>query len=249
MGLFSFHKKSETHKKTSGESSSNLTVPSEIESHLNEIGRQSTFIHIWIDKNPALYNSIFVGISADKRAGALIDALMPKVGNDYIKKSKKIKISYIFEGKQYNFESKFLEIIKDKYESIKILIPQVINKIEHRKFVRVKLTAIAQLMVCVENSRNKRIVEDISAGGMAFYTSHIFREGHILSKVSIVLPPGGHEINARAEVRRFIKDVGPSYESRHKCCAKFLDLNKSQTELIIKFVTDREREILRGKVI
>lgn len=228
-------------------SPNNFTTPSQIETHLKKNIEQSTFINVRFDDSPLVYSSTFVEISLDKPLGILIDTLVPTDGNIYIKHSKAVILSYMFEGEFFSFKSKFHEIVKTKFVVIKLMMPEVISKVEHRRHLRIKPPIDIPMIVFLDDGIQEEVV-DISAGGLAFHTENTIREGKVFKNVIFALPPDNQKIRTKAIVRRFIKKPVSSKTVRNKCCLQFNDLGRSQTELIVEYVIKREREIFRGKL-
>lgn len=249
MGLLDFLKKETTPDKTDTNSvlSNDFTDPYQIEFHLEEIIKERGFISLKLDDHPAQYYTIFLRLEKGEEPGIFTDTMMPDQGNDLIMKSTKITFSYTFQGKHYDFKSKYLEMEKKEFTAFKIAIPQKIETVEHRQFVRVKPSLNEPVYVLSEEGDIEETV-DISAGGLAFYTKRTIAEGKVYDKFIFTLPPGNRKIHTPAEVLRFIERAAPSRKDKNICCVEFTDMKHSQTEFLIKFVFQRMRQVIQEKL-
>ena len=176
-----------------------------------------------------------------------MDTVIPEEGNDFIVDSKKITFTYIFKGKHYSFESRYLAMEKEEFIAFKISMPQEIKKVEHRQSVRVKPSLNEPVYVLSEEGGVEEVV-NVSAGGLAFYTERIIVEGEPYDKFTFTLPPDNLKMHTQAEVLRFIERAAPSRKDKHICCIEFVNMKRSKTELLIKYIYQRERQIIQERL-
>tara|TARA_B100000315_G_scaffold259107_1_gene313660 strand:+ start:4427 stop:5317 length:891 start_codon:yes stop_codon:yes gene_type:complete len=250
MGLFDFFKKTVIPEKTEAKAiiSDDITDSHQIEFHLEEIIKESGFVTLHLDDDPAeRYSSMLIRLEKGEEPMILIDTLIPEEGNDIIENSRKLTFSYIFKGKHFGFESKYIGMEKEDFIAFKIAMPQEIKKEEHRRFVRIKPSLNEPVYVLSEEGGVEEAA-DVSAGGLAFYTERIIEEGEIYDKFTFTLPPENHKMHTPAEVLRFIEGAAPSRKDKHICCIKFSDMKQSHTEILIKYVFQRERQSIQERL-
>ena len=254
MGLFDFlvdfFNKDEKVEKIEGKAaiSDDLTDSHQIAFHLEEMVKESGFVHLHLDDDPELYSTIFLRLDKEEEEpGIFMDTVIPENGNDLIVNSKKITFNYIFKGKNFGFESKYVGMEKDEFIAFKISMPEEIKKVEHRQSVRLKPSLNEPVYVLSEEGGVEEAV-DISAGGLAFYTERIIMEGEEFDKFTFTLPPDNHKMHTPAEVLRFIDRAAPSRKDKHICCIGFKDMKKSHTETLIRYIFKRERQIIQERI-
>lgn len=115
-----------------------------------------------------------------------------------------------------------------------------------RQFLRVRPLISAPIRVFLGSGAGMEVA-DIGAGGLAFYTPWAVKEGAVFQNIFFPLPMENVKIRTKAVVQRFIEKAAPSQRAKHKCCVKYLEMAESQTNLIIRYVLKREREILRER--
>ena len=249
MGLLDYLKKDKTPEKTRSKAilSDDLTDPYQVEFHLKEIIKERSFVSVTLDNYLESYSTVFLRLEKREEPTIFMDTLIPNEGNDSITKSKKITFSYVFKGKYYDFESKYLGMEKDKFIAFKVSIPQKIKKVENRQSVRVR-PSVNEPVCVLSEERGMEEVMDISAGGLAFYTERIIEEGKVYDKFTFTLPPDNRKIHAPTEVLRFAGRAALSRKDKHICCVKFIDIKKHQTEMLIKYAFQRIRQITRERL-
>lgn len=251
MGLFDFLRKEVVSEKveTTAFLSDDITNPIQIKYHLEEIIKESGFVSLHLDDDTEqLYSTIFLRVDIKGEETAIyMDTVIPEDGNDEVPNSKKITFSYIFKGKHYSFVSHYLGTEKDEFIAFKVSIPEDIKKVEHRRSVRIKPSLNSPIYFLSEEGGVEEVV-DISAGGLAFYTERILEEGEIFDKFTFTLPPDNHKMHTAAEILRFIERAAPSRKDKHICCVEFHGMKQSQTELLIKYIFQRERQIIQERL-
>ena len=251
MGLLDLFKKEKEkvveEEQTKAITSDDLKDPHEIEYHLDEIISESGFVTLQVDDDEQHYSTIFLRLEKGEEPVIFMDTVIPEEGNDIVVNSKKILFSYIFKGKHFGFESTYLGMEKDEFIAYKIAMPEHIKKVEHRHSVRVKPSPNEPIYVLSEEGGVEEVV-DISAGGLAFYSERTIEEGETYDKFTFTLPPDNHKMHTPGEVLRFIERAAPSRKDKNIICIEFVKMKKFQTELLIKYIFQRERQIIQGRL-
>ncbi len=249
MGLLDHFKKNKKPEKIKEKAilSDHLTDPYQMKIHLEEIIKERVFASVKLDDYPEPYSTFFLKLDKGGKPIIFMDTLMPEDGNDLIVDSKKITFNYIFKGKFFGFESKYLGMEKDKFIAFKISMPVEIKKVENRQSVRVRPSLGEPIYVLFEEEDVEEAV-DIAAGGLAFYTKRIIEKGEIYDKFTFILPPDNRKMHTHAKVLRFIEKAAPSRRDKHICCVEFLDMRYSQRETIVKYIFQRIRQIVQERV-
>lgn len=223
----------------------NLTNSREIRSHIQKIFKKKINIGIKLDDDPMHFNSTFVGISSEKNEeGILIGMLLPVTGLFFIRKSKKVAISYSFEKNNYSFEIRYLGTTSGKkFDSVILSIPSIIRSYK-RKNQRAILSNNSSLKV---NLGNKIIeeVDDLSLDGLCFYTLHdkeIFFRGKTFSNISFVIPIKNYKVCTKAIVQWFIQDAVTIKLTKNKCGIQFINIKDGDKHKITQYISKKSGE-------
>jgi c-di-GMP-binding flagellar brake protein YcgR len=223
--------------------SDDLVTPAQISANLEEVCKRNTPIIAMIDDRPRTFRSIFLEVENESDF-VIIDVLMPKDGNRIIEESEKVRIDYTLEGVMYYFETKFVEMVRGRFTSIKLVLPSVIKKIQKRGSFRVS-PSIDNPITAELTDLIREDVSDISEGGLSFYTSRTENElpvGVVFERVTFKLPTMDRYIKTKGVIRQFIKGSGVGV--KNKCCIEFTDMGMKDRDAIAHYVIVRQREMI-----
>jgi c-di-GMP-binding flagellar brake protein YcgR len=243
MGLFDFIKKDGISDDLRVIFSDDLITPTQIRSNLEEACKRNNHLITTIDERARTFRSTFIELG-NGNDFVLIDLLMPNDGNRLIEASSRVAIDYTIEGVMYSFETKFVEIVKGRFSSIKITFPSIVKKIQKRSAFRVSPSMENPIVVEVKEGLVEEVA-DISEVGLAFYTRRTEGElsvGTIFEKLTFKLPTMHRQITTKAIVRSFIKASVAGV--KNKCCVEFMNMRMADKDAIAHYVVVRQREII-----
>jgi len=208
------------------------------------------------------FNSFLIKIdSSSNPTTLLIDSLFPEEGNELIVSSQFISVSLFPKNTEseylnlpYVFNALYLrgETYRG-HPALRISFPETIKRNQRRNYKRVEpsIEQPINITLKLKDGEVTENVDNISGGGVGFYTSLDKSILHPASKINSVFftLPDGTEITCQLIVRRFTKNV-PKETSSSKhyyfyCGAEFMDLDNALRKKIILYVLQREREVLK----
>lgn len=243
MGFLDFIKKDGLSDEMRVILSDDLITPTQIRSNLEEACRRNNHLIATIDERARTFSSTFIELGKENDF-VIIDLLMPKDGNRLIEESHRVIIDYNMEGVMYSFETKFVEIVKGRFFSLKITFPSVIKKIQKRSAFRVSPSMDNPVVVELKEGLVEEVA-DISEVGLAFYTRRPEGElsvGTAFEKLTFKLPTMHGQITTKAIIRSFMKS--PVAGVKNKCCLEFLNMRMADKDAIAHYVVVRQREII-----
>lgn len=223
---------------------------------LNDVDRQKKRLQIKLNnKNRSFTSSI---LKIDSRS-LIIDALFPPEGNAIIEASYFIIVESLLKENDltipFKFQTSFLEKVNYKnYKALRVAFPEQIQKDQKRNFHRINLSAKDRIYI-IFNDGNERIrerVENISGGGLGFYSNRkrsFYWKGRKISSIKVSLPDGliGVSFAVVCTVSHIANPViidGKLLQYYYG--VEFIDIDNFVRNSIIKFVVDRERRELRN---
>ncbi len=206
-------------------------------------------VSVEIDEHAVEFMSIFLECNPDK-GWIMIDRLVPEKGNEYIGKSKSLRVTFRDNGVIHSFDSRYLGSVSGGKGGIKIAFPVRIEAAHRREFFRVEpsLKNPVTIHVIVDDDpplEFETAMRDISEGGLSF---------RVGEETFLSLKPGRHlkEIRFSLPVRGTIRTKGiiraaytEENEKIYTCGVEFLELTDSQMNKIYQYVVDRQREELK----
>ncbi|MFN3534634.1 MAG: flagellar brake protein [Desulfatiglandales bacterium] len=189
------------------------------------------------------------------------DGLIPEEGNELIKESRDLQVSFVLREDEfmqrsvpYEFRTVFIrEIIKSGPRQIVIRFPNELQRRQRRDYLRVSPPegAPAFIKVDIQGKDHRFKVWDISGGGVAFLTDlndNVMKVGTELRDVQIEIP-GMPIIRCVSVVHKKVKLRGVYMEEKQHttyiCGCVFKEIDEEDRQLIIKYVVSVERERLR----
>jgi c-di-GMP-binding flagellar brake protein YcgR len=240
LDLFKKDKQSEDLKVLS---SDDLITPLQIRTNLEEIRKIKTNIITTIDERPGAFSTMLLEVG-NGGGHIIIDALMPKHGNEIIESSNVVRLDYNLEGVMYGFDTRFMETVSGKFPSIKIAFPSIIKKVQNRKTFRVSPTVDNSINVTIMEGVTEKVA-NISEGGLSFYTNHTEMPiGVTLEKVMFELPTIDRQIITKAIIRNFVKGSGGA---KNRCGIEFIGMGMADRDSIANYCLVRQIESIRKK--
>lgn len=127
--------------------------------------------------------------------------------------------------------------------------PYQTKKIQRRGFVRVPVNLQLEYMLDNEQEKeeiyHKALIRDLSGGGTQFTSKNKLIKGDIL-KIKLFLP--NETINCKARIMWVYTEIRDKTE-RFLIGIKFIDLPEKVREQIIKYVFQRQRELIQKGVL
>ena len=215
---------------------------------------EETDLTLTFNGQPERYRTILFGLSKKNNSfdGILIDTVVPGSGNELLLKSKSIKVRYQFRGANYTFSCKFRSVVKGKFDSYKISIPEKIIKISGKKHERDSyraVTSIAEPVYVILNGKEEKMI-DISTGGFSFLTARSL-EHYLIDKqplpITVSIPSQKISFDAEVRVCHFVNNAFKIRSvKKHKAAVQFISkLRFNEEEAIAQYVLDRQREALK----
>lgn len=235
----------------SGRATSSPLAKWERDSNIKLSCQQQLPVSVTIDEHVIEPISLFIEARPDK-GWIIIDNLVPEEGNNYIKKSESIRISYRVDNIGYNFKSAYIDHIqKDGYPALKIAYPQEIKTQQRRKFFRVEPPIEEPVNVTIKTNSAvplhiERDLRDLSEGGLSFAIKisesfHLdIKKGKELEEIHFTLPDYG-PIKISGIIRGIFRSEGENLI----CGVEFSEIKDSDMSKIYRYVVDRQRDALK----
>ena len=149
----------------------------------------------------------------------------------------------------YKFVSVFLDKAAKPIPVLRLSMPKELEKHQQREFVRVE--TMFSVKVCLQDENKKllspyhTITKDISGGGLRFVMDKELPSG---TYIQIETEPlsGVGILNLPCEVVRSIKPIAT--ENKFWVGAKFIDLPKATERNLIRFIFQKQRELLSKRI-
>jgi len=162
----------------------------------------------------------------------------------------RINVSYVLNNCAYSFNTVIVARKKEKLPVIVINKPHTIVRVQRRHWVRVAATLDVEYnLISADSETNPTYAGttiDISGGGIRFMTRGVLEAGQIIN-LKIYLPDKS-PIATKARIIRILekaKDEGdPS-----KAVLEYVDINENDREKIIKYVFEKQRELIKKGLV
>ncbi|MGI6119344.1 MAG: flagellar brake protein [Desulfosporosinus sp.] len=155
-----------------------------------------------------------------------------------LRKGTKVKFVFVDEAASYSFEGKILQRISVPIPMLVFELPDVVERIQRRKFFRVPALYPVSFQLVTEEGLSdpmKGTTLDISGGGMRFLTKERV-EGKSLLYVILSLPIGELKTDARVCHNEKIED-----NKIYVVSVEFLGIPERERDRIIYFIFESER--------
>lgn len=220
----------------------------EVQSAIKECCKKKITASIHIDGYALDFLSMFIH-SKEAEAWVMMDLLVPHLGNQYMERSRLIRVSYNLGKVDHSFRSSFMEVTKKGYRAIKIAYPEKIEKSQRREYFRVEPALEDAVLVSARGNRQKGLeikgpLRDISEGGLSFSITAESAEkivpGNIFTPVIFSLPGRGD-----FETKGAVRNVFEGRDDKFNCGIEFINLNKEQLSRIYMYVVERQRDAMK----
>lgn len=165
-----------------------------------------------------------------------------------IPNSNEINIRFVFRDALYLGQTTYLGVVDNKSEHFKLSLPQFVEKIQRRSFYRVRPTADKPVeiekLIGISKEALEIVVEDVSEGGMGITISKRLNihNGHRINRIAFSISKR-NLIQCQAVVRF----SNHNENNTTKLGLEFINLSKSDKEIIRQYVTTRQREELLNR--
>lgn len=162
----------------------------------------------------------------------------------------RIKVSYVLNDCAYSFNTSIVARKKGPLPIIIINKPHKIIRVQRRHWVRVASTLdieYSSISATPESNltyTGKTI--DISGGGVRFITKGALEPGEIIN-LKIYLPSRSPVIT-KARIIRILEKAKSEGES-NKAVLEYSDINENDRERIIKYVFEKQRELIKKGLV
>ena len=239
-----------------------VTDPHDIRTLIDTAIAQKTRIKIKLNNRGQAYTSSIINIAPMMDESTLmIDSLFPPEGNEKIQYARLVNVEYtIKENKKgsekipYSFNAGYIEHREyDNFDAVRLTFPDSISRGQKRSFMRIEPSVNEPLFIKfkVNGKKMTQKIENISAGGVSFYTNlakTILWPGKRIDKVVITLPDN-HTIKSPVIIRSLMQNSDPVIIDGRRyfyaCGAQFTDINNTTRDVIIKYVLEKERKQLK----
>lgn len=178
------------------------------------------------------------------RAKTLLTAIPMRAGVVLpIHSGEVLNIHFIYKDEVYSFETLVLGRRLIPIPVLELSRPSEIKKIQRRRYVRLRVNFDVdfRLVNSIEPGYDKGMTVDISGGGLQFTTKKELSVDDIIElRVSL---PGRYPLETLARVVRVEKSNPKT--TNYSIGAEFENLRESQRDLVIAFVFEKQREILK----
>jgi len=171
-----------------------------------------------------------------------------------VRAQDELEVSMMWKGAVYFFGA---TVIGEKHDRVKLLLisdPEFIRREQRREFVRVPVMFDAQI-ACNPATQDASadewvtvVASDISGGGIGLFIWNKDVPAWLLARrrIRVAMPIGqdGSTVKVMGQVVRLEKpDEGPT--DGVNVGVKFIEISESERRVIIRFVFDRQRELIR----
>jgi len=236
--------------------------PNDIQNLINTVIKQKSRIKIKINNKGQSYISSIIKIESMLNSHTLIiDSLFPIEGNDKIQYSKSSTAEFNIKETDksrihipYSFEANYIDHKEyENFDAIRLTFPKAINRGQKREYLRIEPSINNPLFIKFEvnNKKMTQKIENISAGGICFYTNivkTILWPGKRIEKAVITLPDSSR-IKCPIMVRSLLQNNEPviidGKRYFYNCGVQFMGISNNTRERIIKYVLEKERNELK----
>lgn len=171
-----------------------------------------------------------------------------------IRAQDELEVSMMWKGAVYFFGA---TVIGEKHDRVKLLLisdPEFIRREQRREFVRVPVMLDAQIAcnpATADTSADEWVTvvaSDISGGGAGLFIWNkdvpVWLAAGRRIQVAMPIGPDGSTVKVMGQVMRLEKpEAGPT--DGVNVGVRFMDISESERRVIIRFVFDRQRELIR----
>jgi len=163
-----------------------------------------------------------------------------------LREGTSLEIFFNDEHTAYSFETHIIKRISDPIPTFIVEYPNKIKKVQRRRFVRVKVFKDFKYLVIdkdgVSEERNA-LLNDISGGGVRFYCQE-YLEPKTLLMLKLNLRETKLEVPALV-----IRSEKEEDTNNYRISASFQDISEKTRDIIIGYVFDIQREMIKKGLV
>lgn len=228
-----------------------ITNPVEIAAHIDSLVLRRIRADLKVEGIEEAIRVIFLGHGGSgKDSHLLLERLVALGALNRLDIGKEVDVEYMEDGVGFYFKSRSIDF-EDKDGCIMLGFPEQIVKSQKRRFFRVHPTPPPPLFEVVVNTETisaKCLVNDMSAGGLAFTTdidNELIKPGMGIN-LEFKLADG-YLMKVKGIVRScsLIESLLP--KKKYRCGVEFTDMKESLRDRIVKHVFDLQKEEIKRR--
>ncbi len=218
----------------------NLLTPEAVRDHLARVADARTPLYLWIDDHFIKFSSQADGLR-DGDEGLSILPVAPAGGNEMLRKSRTVRIEYLYQRVPYHLDTTWKTEEGDGGSFAHILaVPDAIRFTQRREHYRVE-PPLRDAVVCraVKRDLPEMGVLDVGMGGFSVATSARLRVGEEISPCRI---EGGEMLPIELSARCVYEFTFPENTSKHRFRYGFAvtRLAEGNAKRLSRFITNRQ---------
>lgn len=218
----------------------NLLTPEAVRDHLDRVAAARTPLYVWIDDHFIKFSSRAESL-ADGDAGILVLPLTPAAGNGMLRRSRRVRVEYLYQKVPYHFDTAWRAEQGDQGSYHHLLgPPERIGFTQRREHYRVEPT-LAEPVEFRAAGRDlpPMGVLDLGMGGFAVATSARFRPGEEIADGRIA---GGGMLPLECSARCVYEFPFPENTSkyRYRYGFAFTRFAEGNGKRLSRFIAGRE---------
>lgn len=219
---------------------------------LQEMASEKTILSVFVAADEqTVHSAAILGLELERRRFVL-DELLPAVGNARLQVSRRARILARVRGMVTAFEAVLQETEKDARGMLfHFAIPQWIYQLQRREHFRVSPSQEAPLQVVLQGSPRQILkgeMVDISTGGLGMnfgstVAAELSRGQRLACDFTL---PDGNQIRTELEICTLTQLQTNSGNKVLRIGGRFSSLTPAMNAAIQRYVTKRDRDILRS---
>lgn len=229
-----------------------ITDPIEIAAYIDTLAQRRIRGDLKVSGGDATIRVIFLGHGGEGDGSYVqLERLVPLGALNRLDIGKEVVVEYMEDGVAFSFESRSIDI-EDRDGCIRLGFPANITKSQRRRFFRVypdPPPPIFEVVINTDRISAKCTVDDISAGGLSFFTdieNNLLKPGSEIGTLSFTLPDG-YIVKARGVLRSHIPTIDPSPKKRYRCGVEFIGITENVQDKIVNYVFSRQKEEIKRR--
>lgn len=192
----------------------NLLTPEAVRDHLQRVTAARTPLYLWIDDHFIKFSSQADELPSDEE-GIRVLPVTPAGGNEMLRKSRSVRVEYLYQKVPYHFETAWKSEQGDRGSFAHLLaLPGGIRFTQRREHFRVEpLLSSPIVFRAVDRDLPEMGLLDIGMGGFSVATSARLRAGEEIADCRI---EGGEMLPLELSARCAYEFAFPENTSRHR---------------------------------
>lgn len=228
-----------------------IANPVEIAAHIDSLVLRRIRADLKVGGDEEAIRVIFLGHGGSgKDSHLLLERLVALGALNRLDIGKEVDVEYMEDGVGFYFKSRSIDF-EDKDGCIRLGFPEQIVKSQKRRFFRVHPAPPPPLFEVVVNTETisaKCLVNDISAGGLAFTTdigNELIKPGMGINLEFRLADGSLMKVKGIVRSCSLIESLLP--KKKYRCGVEFIDMPESLRDRIVKHVFDLQKEEIKRR--